>query len=46
VTADTGHRIQVPSVNIRKFVDTRGLVGRFRLTVDSNNKIQELVRIA
>lgn len=45
VTADSGLRIQVPSVNIRKFVDTRGLVGRFRLSVDTNNKIQELVRV-
>ncbi|GBL02852.1 DUF2835 family protein [Glaciecola sp. KUL10] len=46
VTADTGERIQVPSINVRKFVDTRGLVGRFRLTVDDKHKIQALVRIA
>lgn len=46
MTADTGERVQVPAVNVRSFIDTRGFVGRFRLSVDDSNKIQELIRIA
>lgn len=45
VTAENGKRIQIPCVRLRPFIDNRGLVGRFRLTVNAINKIEAFERI-
>lgn len=45
VTAENGKRIQIPCVRLRPFIDSRGLVGRFRLTVNANNKIEAFERV-
>jgi len=46
MTADTGERVQVPAINVRKFIDSRGLVGRFVLTTNTDNKIVTFERIS
>lgn len=37
--ADSGQRVQIPVSNLRPFVTSTGIVGRFRLTIDENNKL-------
>ncbi|WP_077066459.1 DUF2835 family protein [Catenovulum maritimum] len=37
--SECGKRIQVPTSNLRRFINSSGLKGRFRMLVDSNNKI-------
>lgn len=45
LTADTGKRIQLPIVNLRPFVDSQGLNGRFRLIIDDQNKVKSFEKI-
>ncbi|NMH58430.1 DUF2835 family protein [Alteromonas ponticola] len=45
VTADTGHRIQIPTSRMRAFVTKQGIQGRFRMTIDNNNKIVSFEKI-
>jgi hypothetical protein len=44
--ADDGKRIQLPVKNLRPFVSTIGIKGRFRLMIDDNNKITSFEKIA
>ena len=46
MTADNGKRIQLPVKNLRPHVSPIGINGRFRLTVDKNNKLQSFEKIA
>ncbi|NDV91275.1 DUF2835 family protein [Alteromonas sp. 345S023] len=45
MTAENGLKIQVPAVRLRPFVTPEGLSGRFRMTVDQNNKILAFERL-
>ncbi len=45
VDSDTGLKLQLPAVNFRNFVTTDGIHGRFSVTIDANNKIQELRKL-
>jgi hypothetical protein len=40
LTSDNGKRVQLPVQNLRPHVSQNGINGRFRLTVDNNNKIK------
>jgi hypothetical protein len=44
--ADNGKRIQLPVRNLRPHVSPIGIKGRFRLTIDNNNKIKSFEKIA
>lgn len=46
MTADSGERVQLPSVNLRPFVERTGLKGRFRLIVDNKNKVRSFEKVA
>ena len=37
--ADSGQRVQLPSKNLRQWVDRNGLHGRFRLLISDENKV-------
>ncbi len=39
MTADSGHRVQIPTSRLRPFVTSLGLKGYFRLTISPQNKI-------
>ena len=45
VESDQGLRLQLPAVNFRSFVTAQGIRGRFCVTVDANNKLQELRKL-
>jgi len=45
VESDKGLKLQLPAVNFRNFVTTDGIRGRFSVTIDANNKIQELRKL-
>lgn len=42
VTTDNGLRIQLPATRFRPLLSQIGLKGRFRLTIDQNNKFLKL----
>lgn len=46
MTADNGKRIQLPVKNLRPHVSPIGIKGRFRLTIDDNNKIKSFEKMA
>lgn len=43
--SDSGEKIQLPTKNLRPFIQRNGLIGRFRLVIDSNNKVQSFDKI-
>lgn len=45
LTAESGKRVQIPAGQLRRFIDSRGLAGRFRLVVSKDNKIKNFERI-
>jgi hypothetical protein len=45
MTAENGLKIQVPASRLRPFVTPEGISGRFRMTVDENNKILAFERL-
>jgi len=44
-TSDEGLRVQIPLKNFRNFIEIDGLIGRFQVTMDENNKLIDLCRI-
>jgi len=46
LTADSGQRVQVPTVRLRPFIQRTGIKGRFRMVTDANNKIMSFEKIA
>ena len=42
VTSDSGQTVQIPAMRFRSFVTMNGIRGRFRLTLDDNNKFLAL----
>ncbi|WP_428606005.1 DUF2835 domain-containing protein [Sedimenticola sp.] len=45
VQAEDGRTIQLPANRLRPFVTASGIVGRFELTLDAQNKLIDLRRI-
>ncbi|NVK57171.1 MAG: DUF2835 family protein [Alteromonadaceae bacterium] len=45
LTAECGARVQVPAGRIRRFIDSRGVCGRFRMVVSAQNKIKSFERL-
>ena len=45
LTAENGKRVQVPVSSLKHLIDSSGLSGRFRLSVDENHKFIEFVRV-
>ena len=45
VTMVDGRRLQLPALNLRKFVTHEGIYGSFVLRVDAGNKIQAIERV-
>lgn len=45
VTATNGMRVAIPAGRMVPFVDSSGVRGLFRLTVDSTNKFKRLERL-
>ncbi|MDN4504215.1 DUF2835 family protein [Alteromonadaceae bacterium BrNp21-10] len=45
LVAEDGQRVKLPTVNLRPFVEQRGLLGRFRLVTDCNNKVKSFERV-
>jgi uncharacterized radical SAM superfamily Fe-S cluster-containing enzyme len=45
VTADDGRRIRFPAANLRPFVSREGVQGRFEITLDKENRLQDLKKL-
>ena len=45
MVAENGTSVQVPSTRIKQFITSQGVVGRFRMVVDANNKIKAFERL-
>ncbi|MEM7378131.1 MAG: DUF2835 family protein [Pseudomonadota bacterium] len=43
--ARNGQRIQFPAERMRPFVTASGIHGRFRLTIDAENRLQRIDRV-
>ena len=45
VEAEDGRRVRLPAVNLRPFVSTDGVRGRFEISLDDSNTLLDIVRI-
>jgi len=45
LTAENGKRVQIPVAHLKQCINSNGLKGRFRLTVNENHKFIEFVRV-
>lgn len=45
VVSDEGLKLQLPAANFRRFVTANGIHGRFSVSIDADNKIQELTKL-
>ena len=45
VRAESGERVQLPSLNLRPFVTKEGINGRFRLMITAENKVHSFERV-
>ena len=45
VETDTGLSLRLPASNFRPFVEVDGIRGRFRVRVDTGNRLQQLERL-
>ena len=45
LTAENGKRVQIPIGHLKQCINSSGLKGRFRLSVDENHKFLEFVRV-
>jgi len=45
VKSDEGLKLQLPAANFRRFVTANGIHGRFSVSIDADNKIQELTKL-
>lgn len=46
VIAEDGRRVEFSAEHLRYFVSHTGVYGRYALTIDANNKFQQLQRIS
>ncbi|MDO6565884.1 DUF2835 family protein [Alteromonas sp. 1_MG-2023] len=45
MVAENGTSVQVPSSRIKQFITSQGVIGRFRMVVDTNRKIKAFERL-
>lgn len=45
VTAESGERVQLPSLNLRPHIQSDGIKGRYRLLVDDSKKVKSFEKI-
>lgn len=45
LTADNGTKVQIPTANLRPFIDRQGIKGRFRLVITDNKKVKSFEKI-
>jgi hypothetical protein len=46
VQAEDGRTVRFPAVNLRQFVTAEGVRGRFEMTLDGNNSLMSIRRLA
>ncbi len=46
IVSEKGEKVQIPVKNLRPYVTKTGILGRFRLVTDENNKIKSFEKIA
>jgi hypothetical protein len=46
VTTDEGLKLQLPATNFKPFVTTNGILGRFLVETNKQNRLQRIDRIA
>lgn len=46
VKAESGERVQLPSLNLRPYVTKQGINGRFRLMTTAENKVHSFERVS
>ncbi|KLV03776.1 hypothetical protein ABT56_17535 [Photobacterium aquae] len=46
VVTDNGLKLQLPASRLRPYLTQLGIKGRFRLTVNADNKFQQLEKLA
>jgi hypothetical protein len=45
MTANSGERVQLPVSNLRKYTTKKGIKGKFKMTISSENKILTFEKI-
>jgi len=45
VRAESGERVQLPSLNLRPFVTKNGINGRFKLMITTENKVHSFEQV-
>lgn len=45
VRSECGKRVQIPAIHLRGYIDPLGIRGRFRLTLDEDNRFQQLEKL-
>jgi len=45
VISECGKQLQFPAIRLRPFLSQTGILGRFRLTTDSNNRFIDLQQL-
>lgn len=45
VESDAGLKLQLPATNFRGYIGADGINGRFRVSIDDQNRIIELIRL-
>lgn len=46
VQAEDGRRVRLPAVNLRPFVSSDGVCGRFEISLDENNSLLDICRLS
>jgi len=46
VQAEDGRRVRFPAVSLRQFVTADGIRGRFEISLDENNSLKDIRRLA
>jgi len=46
VHAEDGRRVQLPASNLRPFVSSGGIQGRFEVSLDENNRLLDICRLS
>ena len=45
VVSESGQKVKFPAIRLRPFLTHTGIHGRFRLTIDNNNRFIDLQRL-
>ncbi len=44
--SDQGINVQIPAINLRPFITSQGIKGRFRLIIDDRKKVKSFEKIS